>query len=70
MQLLTANNNQFISQLLPTPCRLPAGYINESRPKSGYFFSSLMTLLGASCLFLLNYYQVLRDEGVVLDGSE
>lgn len=35
----------------------PPGYINESNPKSGYFFASLFLLGGASCLFLLNYFR-------------
>ncbi|XP_037779240.1 monocarboxylate transporter 2-like [Penaeus monodon] len=33
------------------------GYINESNPKTGYFFSSVFMLAGATCLFLLNYFK-------------
>ncbi|XP_063868688.1 monocarboxylate transporter 12-like isoform X2 [Scylla paramamosain] len=46
------------STALPILLGVPVtGYINESNPKSGYFFASIFLLGGASCLFLLNYFR-------------
>ncbi|KAB7504787.1 hypothetical protein Anas_11250 [Armadillidium nasatum] len=33
------------------------GYINSSSPKNGYFFSSVLTIIGGSALFLLNVFR-------------
>ncbi|XP_069161299.1 monocarboxylate transporter 13 [Procambarus clarkii] len=43
---------------LPILLGIPiTGYINDSTPKTGYFFASFFLLSGASCLFLLNYFK-------------
>ncbi|CAB3369791.1 Hypothetical predicted protein [Cloeon dipterum] len=46
------------AKAIPALLGIPiTGYINESHPKAGYYFSSFFTLLGAALLFLMNWYK-------------
>ncbi|KAF4532380.1 hypothetical protein B566_EDAN004461 [Ephemera danica] len=46
------------AEAIPALLGIPiTGYINQSHPKAGYYFSSFFTLLGAALLLMMNCYK-------------